>query len=160
MQLKIAKPDETETKVEHHALYRGLSQKALCSAINLPSYELSRRLNHTEPTKDPVHEVIMEMIGSVESNQPSIGKGVFRMIYEYASALGLVDDEPIDLLEMATQRLKAIRERSAGNMSPDKTTTCLARVAALELELSGFTSDLVNAGKANGNKPKTSEQLC
>lgn len=128
---RMKKPDETETKIWHHNLYEGMSQKALCSAINLPSYQLSRRLNHTESTEDPLHEIIMEMIGSVESAQPSIGKAIYGRITRYAVELGLVD-EPVDVLQMAIEKLRSITEIDIKQMGQEERFKVQGFAAELE----------------------------
>jgi hypothetical protein len=132
MQRGIIKPDEAETKAEHYMLYKGMSQKAMAAAAQVSSSKLSRRLNHEEETEDPVHEVIKELHGSVESDQPSIGKGVFQMIRRHAVQLGLAETEPVDVLKMAIERLTAIKLRDIEMMTAEERNLLVIYAAELE----------------------------
>lgn len=144
--MKIDRPDETEVRVEHHGLYRGMSQKAVAAAAGISSTILSRRLSTEELiVKNPIHEVVMELIASVESGQPSIGKGVWGMINRYAVELGLVDAEPGDVLQLAIGKLRRIEQVDIESLNADDQIILQADASDLEKEAGRIVTDCVRA---------------
>jgi hypothetical protein len=156
--MKINKPDEAEVRVEHHNLYKGNSQKAVAAAAGISSTILSRRLDHNEAiVKNPIYEVIAEMIGAEESGQRSIGKGIFKMIYRYAEGLGLVDEQPLDILEMAYERLRSIEPNDIRAMSDAELTDSFASITDLENEASKVKGELTAERSMRRVMPRNAE---
>lgn len=146
--MKIDKPDDTEIRVEHHNLYKGMSQKSVAANAGVSSTTLSRRLSTEEViVKNPIYEVIMEMIGSVESGQPSIGKGVFGMIYRHAVELGLVDAEPGDILQLAIAKLGRIEKVDVEALTPNEQLLLQADAGELMNEASRIHTDIIAVRK-------------
>lgn len=136
-------PAEDDVKADHRHLYRGMNMKSVAAhaGASLSTYSRQRNVEETL-TRDPVWEVKMEMYASKVTNQEGIGKGVVRMIYGYAIELGLVDEQPIDILDSATDRLRSIEPENIRMMNDDELTVSLASVAVLEEEAKRVKSAL------------------
>lgn len=142
--MKIDKPDELDIRVAHHFLYKGMSQKAVAAAANISSTVLSRRLSTEELiVKNPVYEIIVELIASVESGQPSIGRGIWGMINQCAVDLGLVETAPGDILPLAIEKLKRIEKVDIEILSPDEQRDLQADAGELSSEASRIHSDVI-----------------
>lgn len=148
--MKLTRPDVSETKSEHRALYVGRSQKAVAASSGVGSSKLSRRLNPEEETENPVHEVILEMIGAVESGQPEIAKGVLGMITRHAILLGVADREALDIVKAASEKLAAITELEIEQMSDDERTLLIADVSQLESVASWVKSTAIRIRTERG----------
>lgn len=147
--MKIDKPDELDIRVAHHFLYKGMSQKAVAAAANISSTVLSRRLSTEELiVKNPVYEIIVELIASVESGQPSIGRGIWGMINRYAVELGLVDAEPGDVLQLAIGKLRRIEQVDIESLSANDQVLLQADAGELMNEASRIHSDVIAARKS------------
>jgi len=156
--LKINKPDETEIRVEHHGLYQGMSQKLIAACGYVSSTVLSRRLDQNETiVKNPPYELIMEIIASVESEQPSIGKGLVGMILRYAVALGLIDEEPVDRLKLAIDRLRAIRKEDIEMMTEDQRTLTELYAGELREAAGRVYEDAQSIRIANEARPRSAD---
>lgn len=132
---KIAPPSEDDIKADHRRLYRGFHMQSVASYAGASATTYSRQRNPEETlTRNPVWEVQMEMFASVVTNQESIGKGVFRMINDYAIELGLADKEPLEVIRLAIQRLRRITPEDIKGMDTETRTRTIALAAELEEE--------------------------
>jgi hypothetical protein len=153
-------PDVDNTKAQHRALYAvpGRNMKSVAVAAGSSSTAYSRRMNENETTVyNPIHEVIAEMTGAVNSGQPEIGKGVFQMIYRPAAELGLVNEHPVDIARFAIDRLRAVSKSKIEAMSPDEQVTLQALTVELDASVGVIKKAVVAVKQAQETQIRSVE---
>jgi|ERR1051325_2840756 hypothetical protein len=150
-------PDKDEIKIAHRHLYTGHNQSSVAASAGFSNATLSRHLNVNEPVEDHLYEVMAEMSGTVISKQPEVGKGLFKMLYNHAVALGLVDEEPVDIIKLANDRLRRITKEEIAGMSGDERTLLTVYAADLENEAGRVKTDALREKRKQEGIPRLIE---
>ncbi len=146
MKFNIPKPSEDQIKEDHNRLYRDFHMQSVAVEAGTSAKRYSKQRSvEAELTRNPVWEVMMEMRAAKVTNQEEIGKGVFKMLFDYASELGLVDEQPLDIIKLATQRLRRIGPEEIKAMSANERTIVVAEAVALEEEAGRVKIDVNEA---------------
>ena len=147
MKNSISPPSEDEIKEDYNTLYRRLCMKSIATTAGSSASRYSKQRSvEAETTRNPLYEVKMEMYSSKVTNQEEIGKWVAKEIYDYAVELGLVDEQPLDIIKMATQRLRRIGPEEIKRMSVEERKDVVVETVALEEEAGRVKVD-VNAAR-------------
>lgn len=115
---EINPPEQDQFEAEHRALYVQHHMGAVISFSGIGPSTFSRRLNDTEPTRDHLYDVVMEMFGTVMTKQPEVGKGIVRIVNRFAAEFGLID-QPISILKLAIDQLRQTSRDDIKAMSRD-----------------------------------------
>lgn len=147
---EIIPPDEYDIQIEMDDIIQNGDRKPIARWSKIKYWRICAMLRTDDPQANIIYEAAAFLYGVLKLDKEKARK-VFNILYRLALEWGLVDDEPVVILEMARDRLRQVRKQGVKHINAAQATDCLAMAAKLENEITGFTKDLVDAETSNGN---------
>jgi hypothetical protein len=139
---ELLPPDELDIETEIENIIENGDRKQISRFSHIKYGRLCAMIRSDDATRNTIYETASFIYGVLRTDR-SKGKKVFNVLYRLAVQWGLVDEEPVDIIELAIRRLRSIDRDDMAKMSRDQVTVSLARTAELELEAGRVKSELI-----------------
>lgn len=140
----LIKPDEYDIESEMDDIIPNGATKPIARESNIKYWRLRAMLRSEDPTTNVIYEAAMLIYGALKHDR-KIAKRIFNILYRLALSWGLIDQEPLDIVESAIDKLKSITKKQLEQMSPDQRFAVQGFAGELEEEANRIKTDAIRA---------------
>jgi hypothetical protein len=142
--MEIIKPDEYDIETEMDDIIPNGATKPIARESNIKYWRLRAMLRSEDSTTNVIYEAAMLIYGALRHDR-RIAKRIFNILYRLALSWGLIDQEPLDIIESSIEKLKSIGKKQLEQMSPEQRFAVQGFAGELEEEANRLKMDAIRA---------------
>jgi hypothetical protein len=149
-------PSDFDVENELNDIIKHGDKKPIAALAGFQYDGFCRSLRSDDPTPSCVHQTLMLLCGTSEYDK-SKARAIFAILYRYALTWELVDEEPVDIVKLATDRLRLIKREDIEMMTEAARFELQGRADELEREAANVKSAVIVVRRMLEGQPRMTE---